>query len=96
MNSSGRVLRNTISYRILIDRDGTAHIRIVRRISFRILVSLCRETWLAIDHTPGSFPRIVIHIPRSLYEGIAENLSEFILFGRSCTDAVFELQLVGE
>ena len=96
MDSDDRVLRKTGSYRILIDRDGTAHIRVVRRVSFRTLVSLCRETCLALDRSPGSAPRIVIHIPRSLFDGISENLSEFVLFGRSCTDTVFELQLVGE
>jgi hypothetical protein len=96
MDTSERVLRKTRDYRILIDQNGIGHIRIVRRINFRIFIILCKETYLALNRTPDTYPRIVIYIPRSLYESMSENICEFVTFGRSCTDTVFELQVIGE
>jgi hypothetical protein len=96
MNETGREFRNTKSYRIWIDKTGTGHIRIVKRINFSTFISLCRETYLALDRTPGFSPRIIIYVPRSLYDVMSENVREFITFCRSCTDALFELNVIGE
>jgi len=96
MNETGREFRNTKSYRIWIDKTGTGHIRIVKRINFSTFISLCRETYLALDRSSGLSPRIVIYVPRSLYDIMSENVQEFITFCRSCTDAVFELSVIGE
>ena len=96
MNETGREFRNTRSYRILIDKTGTGHIRIVKRINFSTFISLCRETYLALDRTSGLSTRIIIYVPRSVYNVMSDNVREFITFCRSCTDAVFELRLIGE
>jgi hypothetical protein len=96
MKETGREFRNTRSYRIRIDKNGTGHIRIVKRINFGTFISLCRETYLALDRTSGSSTRIIIYVPRSLYDVMSENVQEFITFCRSCTDAVFELNIIGE
>jgi hypothetical protein len=96
MNETGREFRNTRSYRIWIDTTGTGHIRIVKRINFSTFISLCRETYLALERTQGLSPRIIIYVPRSLYDVMSENVQEFIIFCRSCTDAVFELSVIGE
>jgi hypothetical protein len=96
MEETGREFRNTKSYRIWIDKKGTGHIRIVKRINFSTFISLCRETYLALDRTSGLSTRIIIYVPRSLYDGMSENVREFIMFCRSCTDAVFELNVIGE
>ncbi|MGD0079861.1 MAG: hypothetical protein ABSB80_04330 [Methanoregula sp.] len=96
MKENGREFRNTKSYRIWIDKNGTGHIRIVKRINFSTFISLCRETYLAIDRTTDLSIRIIIYVPRSLYDVMSENVREFIMFCRSCTDAVFELSVIGE
>jgi len=96
MPEKEKEFRSTGSYRIWIDREGIGHIRIVKRINFRTLISLCRETYLALERSHGTMPRIIIYVPRSLYDGMSENVQEFIMFCRSCTDAVFELNLIGE
>ena len=96
MKETGREFRNTKSYRIWIDKSGTGHIRIVKRINFSTFISLCRETYLALDRTQGLPTRIIVYIPRSLYDVMSENVREFVTFCRSCTDAVFELNVIGE
>jgi hypothetical protein len=96
MNQPASEFRSTQSYRIWIDENGVGHLRIVKRINFRTLISLCRETYLALDRSPGMTPRIIIYVPRSLYDVMSENVQEFITFCRSCTDAVFELSVIGE
>jgi len=96
MDRTGREFRKTDSYRIWIDENGTGHIRIVKRINFRTLISLCRETYLVLEAPGISTPRIIIYVPRSLYDVMSENVQEFIMFCRSCTDAVFELSVIGE
>lgn len=95
MNIYGRELRKTPSYRVWIDEKNVAHLRLVKRINFKTLISLCRESYLAIDKDTEHHPRILIYIPRSLYDEMSENVSEFIMFCRSCTDATFELSIIG-
>jgi hypothetical protein len=90
----GRELRKTPSYRVWIDEINVAHLRLVKRINFKTFISLCRESYLAIDKETDH-PRIIIYIPRSLYDEMSENVSEFIMFCRSCTDATFELSIIG-
>jgi hypothetical protein len=96
MNGRVREFQSTRSYRIWIDENDVGHLRIVKRINFRTLISLCRETYLALDRSHGTTPRIIIYVPRSLYDVMSENVREFIMFCRSCTDAVFELSVIGE
>jgi hypothetical protein len=95
MNIYGRELRKTPSYRVWIDDRNIAHFRLVKRINFKTFIGLCRESYLAIDKETGHHPRIIIYIPRSLYDEMSENVSEFIMFCRSCTDATFELSIIG-
>lgn len=45
----GQELRKTPSYRVWIDEKNVAHIRLVKRINFKTLIGLCRESYLAID-----------------------------------------------
>ncbi|WP_424028201.1 hypothetical protein [Methanoregula sp.] len=94
----GRELRKTPSYRVWIDEKNVAHFRLVKRINFKTFIGLCRESYLAIDKETELHelhPRIIIYIPRSLYDEMSENVSEFIMFCRSCTDATFELSIIG-
>jgi len=96
MDAKELVLRKTGDYRVLVDQNGTGHIRIVRRINFRIFIMLCMETYLELKRKPTRNHKIVIHIPRSLYGSMSENISEFVNFCHTCTNAVIELQVVGE
>jgi len=91
----GQEIRKNTSYRVWIDEKGIAHIRLVKRINFKTLISLCRESYLAIDKKTGIHPQVIIYIPRSLYDEMSENVSEFVKFCRSCTDATFELSIIG-
>ena len=95
MTIQGQEIRKTTSYRVWIDDKGVAHIRLVKRINFKTLIGLCRESYLAIDKNTEHHPRIIIYIPRSLYDEMSENVTEFIMFCRSCTDATFELSIIG-
>lgn len=79
MDGPEKEFRSTLGYRIWIDKEGKGHIRIVKRIIFRTLISLCRETYLALDRSHGTPPRI-IYLPRSLYEVMSENVR-----GLSCS-----------
>lgn len=96
MSQPDREFRNTKSYRIWIDKTGNGHIRIVKRVNFCTFISLCRETYLTLDRKPGISPRIKIYVPRSLNDVLSENVWEFIAFCQSCTDAEFEMSVIGE
>jgi hypothetical protein len=86
--------RKADTYRVMIDNDGTGHIRIIKRMNFRMILTLFKELYLEIRKTPGRSPHIIIHVSQSLYDEMSENLKEFLLFCSACLDGTFELAVV--
>lgn len=86
--------RKADTYRVMIDNDGTGHIRIIKRMNFRMILALFKELYLEIRKTPGRSPHIIIHVSQSLYDEMSENLKEFLLFCSACLDGTFELAVV--
>jgi hypothetical protein len=86
--------RKADTYRVMIDGEGTGHIRIIKRMNFRMILTLFKELYLEIRKTPGRTPHIVIHVSQSLYDEMSENLKEFLLFCSACLDGTFELAVV--
>ncbi|MDD1693174.1 MAG: hypothetical protein LUQ71_00465 [Methanoregula sp.] len=84
----------TATYRVLIDPEGVAHIRIIRRINFRTILQVFREVYLELRKNPGSKPHIIIYLSRSLSSEMSENLKDFLDFAVSCMDGTFELTIV--
>lgn len=86
--------RKADTYRVMIDNDGTGHIRIIKRMNFRMILTLFKELYLETKKTPGRSPHIIIHVSQSLYDEMSENLKEFLLFCSACLDGTFELAVV--
>lgn len=86
--------RKTSSYRVLIDPEGTGHIRIIRRVNFRTILSVFREVYLELRKNPDKKPHIIIYLSRSLSTEMSENLRDFLDFSIACMDGTFELIIV--
>lgn len=84
----------TANYRVLIDRDGTGHIRIIRRVNFRTILKVFREVYLEQRKRPDLQPHITIYLSRSLSSEMSENLKDFLDFAVSCMDGTFELIII--
>jgi len=94
MSEQAVFFRKAETYRVMIDTDGTGHIRIIKRMNFRMVLALFKELYLEIHKSPGRSPHIVIHVSQSLYDEMSENLKEFLLFCSACLDGTFELSIV--
>ncbi|MCX6689668.1 MAG: hypothetical protein NTZ39_08290 [Methanoregula sp.] len=86
--------RKTNSYRVLIDPDGTGHIRIIRRVNFRTILLVFKEVYLELKKNPGTKPCIVIYLSRSLNTEMSDNMRVFLDFVISCLEGSFELCIV--
>ena len=86
--------RKADTYRIMIDPDGVGHIRIIKRMNFRTVLTLFKELYLELRKGQASRPHIIIHVSRSLCDEMSENIREFLLFCSTCLDGTFELSVV--
>ncbi|MGA2103770.1 MAG: hypothetical protein ABSG06_00085 [Methanoregula sp.] len=94
METQSIFFREKGTYRIMIDTEGVGHIRIVKRMNFRTILNLFKELYIEIRKDPTKKPHIVIHISKSLYGEMSDNLKEFLLFCSTCLDGKFELFIV--
>lgn len=83
----------TGSYRILIDTEGTGHIRIIRRVNFRTLLHVFRDVYLEVKKNSAR-PHIIIYLSNSLNAEMSENLRDFLDFVVSCLEGSFEIRIV--
>jgi len=86
--------RKSETYRLMIDQEGIGHIRIIKRMNFRTVLSLFKELYIELRKDHQAKPHIIIHISRSLSDEMSENLREFLLFCSACLDGTFELSIV--
>ncbi len=87
--------RNAKNYRIWIDENGIGYIRILKRVGFKIVVSLFEEVYREIKkRTDNGKVHIVFYISRSLHDNMAANAKEFIQFCQTCMNIEFELILM--
>ena len=87
-------LIRTPSYRVLIDHEGIAHIRIIRRVNFRTILQVFKEVHNELKKKPDTQPHIVIHLSRSLSGEMSDNLKDFLDFTISCMECRVELSIV--
>lgn len=93
MEPASPCFRKTGSYRVLIDAEGTGHIRIIRRVNFRTLLHIFRDVYLELKKNSAR-PHIVIYLSNSLNEEMSENLRDFLDFVVSCLEGSFEIRIV--
>ncbi len=97
MNDRDVLIRKTANYRIWVDETGVGRIRVLKRINFKILVSLFEELHGEIKKriagNPGNV-HIVFYISKSLYDEMSINAKEFLEFCQSCMGIKFELVLI--
>lgn len=94
MDTQAGFFRKAEAYRIMIDPDGVGHIRIIKRMNFRTVLTLFKELYLELRKSGSHRPHIIIHVSRSLCDELSENLREFLLFCSTCLDGTFELSVV--
>ncbi len=97
MNREDAFYRKSDNYRIWVDDDGAGHIRILKRINFKALVSLFEELHAEIKKRSTGNPgkvHIVFYISKSLYDEMSVNAKEFLGFCSSCMGIKFELVLM--
>ena len=94
METQGGFFRKAETYRIMIDPDGVGHIRIIKRMNFRTVLTLFKELYLELRKSGGRRPHIIIHVSRSLCDEMSENLKAFLMFCSTCLDGTFELSVV--
>jgi len=94
METQAGFFRKAETYRIMIDPDGVGHIRIIKRMNFRTVLTLFKELYIELRKSGGCKPHIIIHISRSLSEEMSENLREFLMFCTTCLEGTFELSVV--
>ncbi len=97
MNERDVLVRKTANYRIWVDETGVGRIRVLKRINFKILVSLFEELHGEIKKRIAGNPgkvHIVFYISKSLYDEMSINAKEFLGFCQSCMGIKFELVLI--
>ncbi|MFA4862015.1 hypothetical protein [Methanoregula sp.] len=94
MEPADPCFKKTASYRVLIDPDGTSHIRIIRRVNFRTLLLVFKEVYLELKKNPEKKPHIIIYLSKSLSTEMSDNLTNFLDFSGSCVEGTFELRIV--
>jgi hypothetical protein len=94
MGLSERNLKQNKSYRVMIDSEGTGHIRIIRRINLKTLIGIFKELYLELKKDPEKKPYIKTYISHSIYEEMSDNMKHFHDFAVSCMDGTFELIVI--
>lgn len=96
VNDENIFIRKSSNYRIYVDETGVGHIRILKRINFKIIISLFEEIHREIKKRFENNGKIHInfYISRSLYDEMSINAKEFLEFCQSCMGIKFELILI--
>lgn len=96
INDENIFIRKSSNYRIYVDETGVGHVRILKRINFKILISLFEEIHGEIKKRVENNGKIHInfYISRSLYDEMSTNAKEFLEFCQSCMGIKFELVLI--
>ncbi len=91
--SNGDVKENK-SYRIMVDSEGTGHIRIIRRINLKTLIEIFKDLYLELKINPEKKPHIIIYVSHSVYGEMSDNMKHFHDFAVSCVDGTFDLTVI--
>jgi len=95
MERSNQNLKENKNYRIMVDSEGTGHIRILRRINLRTLMEIFKDLYLELKKNPEKKPHMIIYVSPSIYEEMSDNMKHFHDFAVSCMDGKFELTVIG-
>lgn len=87
-------LKQTKSYRTMIDSEGIGHIRIIRRINLKTLIEIFKDLYLELKKDHGKKPHITIYVSRSIFEEMSDNMKHFHDFVVSCMDGTFDLIII--
>jgi hypothetical protein len=93
MQSEDPFFRKTPSYRVLIDSEGTGHIRITRRVNFRTVLIIFRDLYLELKKNREN-PHIIVYVSPSLSSEMSENMRDFLDFAATCMEGRFELTIL--
>jgi hypothetical protein len=93
MQSGNPFFRKTPSYRVLIDSEGTGHIRIIRRVNFRTVLVIFRDLYLELKKD-SERPHIIVYVSPSLSSEMSENMRDFLDFAVACMEGRFELTIL--
>lgn len=94
MESADPCFRKTRNYRVLIDPEGTGHIRIIQRVNFRTILLVFKEVYLELKKNSTAKPHIIIYLSRSLSTDMSDKMRDFLDFVSSCLEGSFELRIV--
>lgn len=87
--------RKSGSYRIWVDEAGVGHIRVLKRMNFKTLVTLFEQMHAEIKKINPDRIHIIFYVPKSLYDEMSINAKEFLDFCQSCMGITFELAIKG-
>jgi hypothetical protein len=73
-------------YRIWLDCQSIGHIRITRRLSTSVIISLVKVAYLAMRRRGIHKPSLVLHISRSLSSETSKSMDTFLEFCRECLE----------
>lgn len=95
MSDYGVMVEKADRYRIWLDCRSTGHIRITRRVSTSVIISLVRTAYLAIQRRGIQNPCIVLHISRSLCDEKSRTIDTFLEFCRECLEIDIKVLIIG-
>lgn len=94
MGLSDQNLKESKNYRIMIDSEGTGHIRILRRINLKTLMEIFKDLYLRLKKNSEKQPHMMIYVSPSVYEEMSDNMKQFHEFAVACMDGTFELIVI--
>lgn len=94
MGLNSRDVEQNKDYRIMIDQEGTGHIRILRRINLRMLMEIFKDLYLELKTNSEKKPHMIIYVSPSIYGEMSDNMKHFHDFAVSCIDRTFELVVI--
>ncbi|ACL15490.1 hypothetical protein [Methanosphaerula palustris] len=80
---------------MLIDQQGTGHIRITRRVNFRVILSLLGDLFTTLQDE-GKDPVITLYLTQSLCADMSDNISAFIEFCNRCLAGTVSLVVIDQ
>jgi hypothetical protein len=91
---NSRNVEQNKNYRIMVDQEGTGHIRILRRINLRTLMEIFKDLYLELKTNSEKKPHMIIYVSPSIYDEMSDNMKHFHDFAVSCMDGTFELVVI--
>jgi hypothetical protein len=86
MSEYGTMLEKADRYRVWLDCRSVGHIRITRRVSTSVIISLVKFAYLAMRRQGIHKPSLVVHISRSLSSETSKSMDTFLEFCRDCLE----------